>query len=444
MMVQLNNPKKWMAAKFFFFALFLLGTALIFGLIGALEYLFPGLFKEYFSFEKIRPIHVTSAIFWIIFSAVGVVYTYIEEVGEKGIFSKKLMNIQFYTLSSTVILILITYCIGIFGGREYWEFHPILAIPIGFSWILFFINVVKSFVSFKKQPVYVWMWMTGAIFFIFTFVESYLWLNPYFRSNIINDLTIQWKSSGSMVGCWNMLIYGSSIYLMDKISGTTTYSHSKIAFLLYFLGLFNLMFNWGHHLYTLPTASYIQYISYSVSMTELLILGRIIMLWRSSLSTAKKNYHLFSFRFLLSADIWIFLTLLLAILMSIPAVNVYTHGTHITVAHTMGATIGINSFLILAFLFDIFGFHQNRSVKRFKFSYILLNTSLFIFWCALIVAGVMKAHWQMTENTKVFSEMMHDLKPAFIVFFFGGIGLATGLFLFIFKIIKQVRCIKSE
>ena len=441
MMAQLSNPKKWIARKFFFFALFLLGTALIFGLTGALEYLFPGLFKEYFSFEKIRPIHVTSAIFWIIFAAIGAVYTYIEEIGEKGIFSKKLMNIQFYTLASTVILILITYFFGVFGGREYWEFHPILAIPLGFSWVIFFVNVFKSFISFKKQPVYVWMWMTGAIFFIFTFLESYLWLIPYFRSNIVSDLTIQWKSSGSMVGCWNMLIYGSSIYLMDKISGTTQYSHSKIAFSLYFLGLFNLMFNWGHHLYTLPTASYVQYISYAVSMTELLILGRIIMLWRSSLSTAKKNYHLYSYRFLLSADIWIFLTLLLAILMSIPAINVYTHGTHITVAHTMGATIGINSFLILSFVFDIFGI-KKVSPKRFNFAYLLLNSSLFIFWSALIVAGVLKAHWQMTENTKVFSEMMNDLKPAFMVFFFAGIGLATALFIFIFKILKHVRSLK--
>ena len=41
----------------------------------------------------------------------------------------------------------------------------------------------------------------------------------------------------------------------------------------------------------------------------------------------------------MAADIWIFLTLVLAIAMSIPAINVYTHGTHITVAHTMGATM---------------------------------------------------------------------------------------------------------
>lgn len=439
-MEPLSNLRKT-TNKFFFFGLFLLGTTLLFGLVGAFQYLVPGLFKENFSFEKVRPLHVTSAVFWIVFSAIGSVYSYLHEINT----SKKstiLMNIQFYLLSITIIIILGTYILGIFGGREYWEFHPYLAIPIGLNWMLLIINVFSSVKTFRKQPVYVWMWMTGAFFFLFTFIESYLWLIPYFRSNIIRDMMIQWKSYGSMVGCWNMLIYGSSIYLMDKISGTEKYSHSNTAFLLYFLGLFNLMFNWGHHIYTLPVPNYVQYISYIVSMTELILLGRIIILWKESLSTAKKKYHLYSYRFLISADIWILLTLLLAILMSVPAINIYTHGTHITVAHTMGATIGINSFLLLSFIFDVFGIKDKISTKKIGFAFLILNSSLFIFWISLIIAGILKAHWQMHSPEKPFAEMMNTLKPAFITFFIAGIGIAIGFSILIYRIFKFHRISK--
>jgi nitric oxide reductase subunit B len=141
------------------------------------------------------------------------------------------------------------------------------------------------------------MWLTGIVFFLFTYLESYLWLLPYFRNNIINDMTVQWKSYGSMVGSWNMLIYGSSIFLMDKITNNKDISYSKIAFVLYFTGLFNLMFNWGHHIYTLPTAPYIKHISYTVSMTELFLIGRIIFNWRNTVSTAKETliFCLFGF-----------------------------------------------------------------------------------------------------------------------------------------------------
>ena len=257
-------------------------------------------------------------------------------------------------------------------------------------------------------------------------------------------MTIQWKSYGSMVGSWNMLIYGCSIYLMDKISKTKTYGHSNIAYVLYFTGLFNLMFNWGHHIYTVPTHAYIKHISYAVSMTELFILGRIIYLWKSSLSTAKKHFYESSYRFLAAADFWVFATLLLAICMSIPAINVYTHGTHITVAHTMGATIGINSFLLLAFAFDILhdtcrNFEPYK--KMFNRGYWLANVSLFTFWISLICAGVLKANWQMSETQIPFSSMMQNLRPFFIGFFISGCFLVIGFLMIIYPLLKnQLAC----
>lgn len=443
-MVPLNNKPLTTSKLFLVAGLLLLTVGILFGLVGALQYIIPGLFKKYLSFERIRPLHVSSVVFWIIFGAMGGVLTYLQEHTGKKLYSALLLKIQFTIFCLSILAILVSYSFGVFGGREYWEFHPLLALPIAIGWVLFLVNFLKSMGSFRKQPVYVWMWLTGVIFFLFTFAESYLWVFPYFRNNVVNDMTIQWKSYGSMVGSWNMLIYGSSIFLMDKISNTKTYGHSTIAFVLYFTGLFNLMFNWGHHIYTLPTHAYVKHISYAVSMTELFILGRIIYLWRASLSTAKKHFYSFSYRFLAAADVWIFLTLLLAIFMSVPAINVYTHGTHITVAHTMGATIGINSFLLLAFGFDILNdtcrtFEPYK--KMFTTGYWLTNISLFTFWISLIIAGVIKAQWQMSISQVPFSSMMQQLKPFFIGFFISGCFLVTGFIMIIYPLLKnQLAC----
>ena len=349
----LNSNKLNTSKLFIISGLLLLITGMLFGLTGALQYLVPVFLKDHLSFEIIRPLHVSSVIFWIILAAMGTVLIYLQQYTKRKLYSPLLLKVQYLLFAISICAILISYCAHLFGGREYWECHPAFAIPIATGWILFIINFIKSLGGFRNQPVYVWMWLTGLAFFLFTFAESYLWIFPYFRNNIANDMTIQWKSYGSMVGSWNMLIYGSSIYLMEKISGVKKYSRSPIAFALYFTGLFNLMFNWGHHIYTLPTYAFVKHIGYAVSMTELFILGRIIWQWRSTLSTAQKHYHHNTYRLLLAADIWVFLTLILAIIMSVPAINLYTHGTHITVAHTMGATIGINSFLLLAFAFDI-------------------------------------------------------------------------------------------
>lgn len=439
-----NNKKITVPKLFIIVGLLLLTTGTIWGLTGALQYLVPGIFKKHLSFEKIRPLHVSSVIFWIIFGAIGVVLSYLQQHTGRKLFSQKLLKAQFILFTVSIASILISYCVGIFGGREYWEFHPLFALPLIIAWIFFLINFIKSVGSFINQPVYIWMWLTGVIFFLFTYLESYLWIFPYFRNNVVNDMTIQWKSYGSMVGSWNMLLYGSSIFLMDKIGGNKKYSHSKIAFLLYFIGLFNLMFNWGHHLYTVPTHAYIKHLGYGVSMTELFILGRIIWLWRSSLSTAKKNFYKLSYRFLAAADVWIFLTLLLAIAMSVPSINLYTHGTHITVAHTMGATIGINSFLLLAMAFDIL--HDTCQPfepykKLFNRGYWIANISLFFFWISLIGAGIIKAKWQMTTAQIPFSSMMLQLRPFFIVFFISGTLLVSGLIFVTYPLVKnQLIC----
>ncbi len=443
-MVPLNNKKRTVSGLYIVAALLLLGIGLFWGLTGGLQYLIPGFLKESLSFEKVRPLHVSSVVFWIILGAMGAVLTYLQQHTGRQIYSHLILKMQLLIFIFSIIAILISYCIGMFGGREYWEYPPLLALPITIGWIFFLINFIKSVKSFRKQPVYVWMWLTGIVFFLFTFLESYLWIFPYFRNNIVTDMTVQWKSYGSMVGSWNMLIYGSSIFLMDKINNNKTYSHSNIAFILYFTGLFNLMFNWGHHIYTLPTYAYIKHISYAVSMTELFILGRIILKWKSSVSIAKKNFHLAAYRFLIVADVWVFLTLLLALFMSIPGINLYTHGTHITVAHTMGATIGINSFLLLAIAFDILNDTCRSFVpykKIFNNGYWLASISLLVFWISLIGAGIIKAKWQLSTPQTLFSDMMLKLRPFFIAFFIAGTAMTTGFLLIIYPLLKnQLLC----
>lgn len=410
--------------------------ALLFGLAGALEYIIPGLWRNSFSFEKIRPLHVSAALFWILISATGSLLYFLREYANKPLRFHKWIKWSYLAFASLFFLILISYFFGVFGGREYWEFHPLFAIPLVLSWCLFALLVLSNLKTLKNQPVYIWMWLTGTLFFLFTYVESNLWLIPEIRNHLVKDMTIQWKSYGSLVGSWNMLIYGSSIYLMDKIAGNQKYAYSNMAFGLFFLGLFNLMFNWGHHVYTLPTQAYVKHIGYLVSMTELFILGRIIYLWKASLSDAKKNFHIHAYRFIFAADVWVFLTLGLAIAMSVPALNVFMHGTHVVVAHTMGATIGINSMLLLAFAFYILKKNQINDQKM-KRAYMLIQGSLLFFWLALIIAGFLKSYWQFNEPDIAYGEMIKSLRPWFFAFFISGLGLIAGLCIIVFELLKR-------
>jgi nitric oxide reductase subunit B len=337
---------------------------------------------------------------------------------------------------------------GYFGGREYLEYPPIIAIPVLISWILFMVNFLKTLYGKLNQwPVYIWMWATGIIFFIFTLIESYLWMIPFFRDNIIRDITVQWKAMGAMVGSWNMLVYGTAFYLMEKINGNDSVAKSHLTFFFYFLGLVNLMFNWGHHTYIVPAAHWIKTVSYIVSMTELLILGKIIWSWQKTLNEARKNYYIVPYRFLLAAEVWIFLNLILAIIISIPSINFYTHGTHITVAHAMGTTIGINSMILFASVFYILSAEDKNyisaRVKKINLGYWITNISLFIFWASLLAAGIIKAVQTRPGNTIEFGSLMKKLSTAFDAFAVSGDVLFIGIMILALPAIKKLMQLKK-
>jgi nitric oxide reductase subunit B len=322
------------------------------------------------------------------------------------------------------------YASGKFGGREYWEFDPVWAMPLAGAWMALLIHYLRAARGQKQWPVYAWMWGTGTVFFLFSFAENYLWLFPYFREHVVTDTAIQWKVNGSLVGAWNQLVYATAFCLMDRIQPEARVGRSRLAFTMYFLGLFNLMFNWGHHIYTLPTASYVRYLGYLVSMTEWVFFIKIIYNWRSSVTDAQKHAHFFPYRFLLASDVWVFLSLGQALVMSVPAWNLYTHGTHVTVAHAMGTTIGINSMILLAACFAF----PEKVRRRFAPGNRLLSglfwtvqLALLVFWLALNGAGIQKGLWQMGDQAGYFSKMMEGLKPWFAVFYGAGIVLAAGL-----------------
>ncbi len=426
----MSKSHQKIGTRFLLSALVMLCIGLVLGLTASAYYLFPDFGKHHLPFTALRPMHVSSVMFWILMGATGCVYSGLETLALFKPTSKALARVQWFLWVIAIVCIMFAYMAGNFGGREYWEFNPIFALPIAIAWLLFLYNFIKAASSIKQWPVYVWMWMTGIAFFLFSFTENYLWLFPYFQDHFVTDMTIQWKVNGALSGAWNQMLYGTAFYLMERINKDSKVGHSKLAFGMYFLGLFNLMFNWGHHIYTLPTDSYVRYTGYLVSMTEWVFFVRIIYQWRQSVTEAQKNYHYFPYRFLMAADIWVLINLGQAILMSIPAFNLYTHGTHVTVAHAMGTTIGINSMILFAACFEFLAndgvlFRVHR--RWLNNSFWVAQAALFSFWLSLNIAGVKKGLWQMSEVRIPFSKMMEGLRLWFGVFACSGVVLATTL-----------------
>lgn len=431
---------------YIFFALLMLAATIVFGLLASWAFLYPESFNGIVPFQQLRPLHVSAALFWIISGAACCAIIFSNEVF--GVYNKSSLGIRafIWLWVTTIVTVFVYYFRKEYGGREYWEFPSWLSIPLLISWVIFMGAYYIPWLGIaNKKPMYLVMWATGILFFFLTFLEQNLWHIDWFRQSYLREVTVQWKANGSMVGAWNQMIYGSSLYLMVKISGDKTIAENKQVKFFYFLSLTNLMFNWGHHIYNLPTANWVRHVSYVISMTEWLFFISMIRSFKSKMDEYKIHNYRIPYKFLSISELWLFLNLTLALMMSIPAINRYTHGTHITVAHAMGTTIGINSMILLGAIGYILGIDTIGQWERkvIQFAFTITQVSFFIFWVSLIAAGLLKGYRSVGLGMNNFQEMMQPVLQALTVFSFAGIFVVLGLLLIIIVYIKRLWAINT-
>ncbi len=411
-------------------ALCLLLATLVFGLLASWAFLYPETYNQFLPFYQLRPFHVSAALFWIISGATASILYYKNDEFSITKWNHIAERLFIFSWLGTIVVIFICYGLKKFGGREYWEFPPVLCAPLLISWLLLMVSYFIPWLkSAGNKPMYVWMWSTGIFFFLITFIEQNLWQIPWFRSSYLREMSVQWKSNGAMSGAWNQMIYGLSLFLMVKVSGNEKLAQGKTVFFFYMLGLSNLMFNWGHHVYNVPTSSWIRDTSYIISMTEWVFLIKMIQNFKNTLEERRRLRHLITYRFIIAGEFWVFMNLLLALAMSVPAINRYTHGTHITVAHAMGTTIGINTMILLASFSYMLGIDNKNAATRktISINYWISQYSLIVFWLSLIVAGVIKGYMSTALNLTNFQEIMKPVIPALKMVSLSGIGLVISL-----------------
>jgi nitric oxide reductase subunit B len=436
----MNDYQSLIGLKFLRLGMLALAAGMLFGVIGGFQFLFPEFLRELL-FTKTRPLHVSLVISWIFLGAIGGIYYYLANHCNLKLYSARAANWHFWIFIVTGVAILTCYFAGKFGGREYFEYPAVLSIPIFLSWILFGVNYFKTvFESTEPWPVYYWMWGTGIVFFLITFTEAYLWLIPYFRDNMVREITVQWKSYGALTGSWNMLVYGTAIFVASKIGEDEKTARSKLAYGLYFLGLFNLMFGWAHHIYLVPSAPWIRTFAYAVSMTELFVLGKILWDWRATLTSYQINRNCNAYRFLFASEIWVFVNLILALVISVPALNLITHGTHITVAHAMGTTIGINTMILLSSVFYVIRVEvpveaHSECSGQVRFGYWMANVSLAVFFTSLLLAGLGKG----LNDAGSFQAMMLSIRPFLLMFVVSGITLMLGIWIVLLYAVRLIN-----
>ena len=428
------------ARRYFFAAGCCLLLALLAGLWGIILVAFTSSGDDVSAFTRIRPLHVTFAVSWILVAALAGVHAFLPRAVAAKPYSGPLARMTFWLLVAAGMVSLVSYLMGHHSGREYLNFPLPAALLIFAAWGCFAVNFLRTALAgARRWPVYVWMWATGLVMFAYTFIEGHLYLLPWFAEAPVRDISVQWKSYGALTGSWNMFVYGLSMYLMERFAGAQT-ARSGRAFFFYWLGLTNLLFGWAHHTYMLPQSEWIRWMAFVISMTEWVILATLLWDWAQPFDRKvwqEQPQRRIPRAFLAATTIWIGLNLVLALLFSIPSLNWVTHGTQVTIAHAMGTTVGINTMILMAV-----GFHwllgrvdTGAGMRKAIWAGMLVsNGALLCFWINLLVVGLVRG-FGVTKEGWTFAEVQEHVVPlmvpagVFAIVMFGGLILLLGCWL---------------
>lgn len=299
--------------------------------------------------QRLRPIHESFAFGWVFLGGAAVVSFYLHASfgpASAAVRRRTAWQLRLWTLAGFGILA--TLLAGWSTGREYLGYQPIFSALILAGWILFAWNYFSLVgYRFKDRPAYIYMWSVALVLFVVSFAEGHLYLLGAVSGQPTWDTAIQWKSNGALVGCFNLLAYGSLMYVSGRIRSDDSYAYSRTAFALLYVGLLNTFTNYGHHTFHLPQSPWIHWISFVVSMLEAIILARVFLDLLALRTAASTDTRVSSADwFFRSATLWMFLLLALALIISVPPVNALIHGTHVVVAHSMGSMLGIDSMIL--------------------------------------------------------------------------------------------------
>jgi len=383
----LPNPgiDRFVAVGYFTAAVVGLGVVLLAGAMASRFYVSMG---DAAQFPPLRTLHSSFAAGWILLAAHGFILACLPAVTGVPLWSRRLAFLQLGLFILAGIGIVFSTILDLSTGREYLNFSPVVSPVILLAAILMAVNLFASFRRTRKVlPVYAWMWGTGILLFLWTFLEAHLWLFPSYSRFLIRDMTVQWKSYGALVGSWNLMIYGLTFFCMDRLSGGTSARTHRLWRAVFWLAFGNALFGWAHHTYQLPQAQVIRWIAFVLSMTEILFLVKAIYDFSAK---GDGTVPRLLFR---SGGFWIVTNLVLSLVISVPRLNGITHGTQITVAHAMGTMIGINLLLLAGVGATIAGSHLKERLVLIGMK--VFHVSLSVFLLALVWMGLNRGALQL-------------------------------------------------
>ena len=370
--------------KYLTAAVTLFGVMILFGLLSSLYYLFPGMLYNVFDFSMSKTLHIDTLVIWLLMGLIGAIYYYLPKELEQEVVGIKLGNLAFWVFCVSVALVALTFLFVQYGeanefslwfinqGRKYVEAPRWAAVGITAIMLVFSYNIIATCVKAKhKMTGILWVLCLDLVPLVVVYLDAF----PA-DTNLSRDLYWWWWLVHMWVeSTWEVLIGCIMAWVLMDVMGTSRRIVETWLYIEVMLVLGAGILGLGHHYFWM-----VVHAVYDAGMHRLKTGNRPAYFWITT--EAFLNF--------IGAGVWGFM-------MTLPQINMFSHGTQWTASHGHFAFYGAYVCGIIAVLYvakqRVSGV-QTMGGNRWKWAYGFLNIGMLGMVMGLLLAGMAQAFFE--------------------------------------------------
>jgi nitric oxide reductase subunit B len=396
-----------LALKYFTAAIVLFGIMVVSGLLSATHYVQMGFLLNKLDFSIAKILHIDTMILWLLLGFMGCIYWFLPGELKRETEGVKLAEIMFYILCAAIVVVSLVFIFVQYGGanefslwfinqgRKYVEAPRWAAIGIVLVVAVFCYNVIATTIKAKN--------VTGImgvlIIDLVPLFALYLISFPAITNMSIDLFWWWWLVHLWVEGTWEVLIGCIMALSLMQLLGTERRIVEMWLYIEVALVLGTGILGLGHHYFWIGTPSYWLAIGGLFSALEPLpLLGMVVHAVYDAGTHRMKTTNKPAFFWMMAEAFGNFLGAgVFGFMMTLPQINLFSHGTQWTVSHGHFAFWGAYACGILSVMY--LALQKARQMTEvngvaWKWSFTLLNVGMVGMVGALLISGIAQAFYE--------------------------------------------------
>lgn len=421
---------------FFATSMLLLCLQIVYGFIMGFAHMGMDGLHDWIPFHVARATHTNLLVIWLLCGFMGAAYYIVPDEVGRELWSLKLARWQLGSL----VLVGVVAIVGF--HFQWWEGRKFLEIPRPLDWLVV-VNVLAFILNLAmtmwKSPR---MTTTSCVLFFGLLMSALLYLPGMINTDhqTLDSYWRWWVVHLWVEGVWELIMGGIMSYLLIKLTGVDREVIEKWLYVIVGLTFLSGILGTGHHYYYIGTPYYWLLIGGVFSALEpLAFLGMAIyaitMARRGGRAHPNKN----ALAWTIGCSVMSFVGAgFLGFAHTIPAVNMYTHGTLVTAMHGHMAFWGAYAMLVFAII--AYALPQMTGRKLYdtplsSFAFWTSNIGMICMTLAFAVAGITQVYLERRMGMD-FLTVQKEVEMHFIGVVLGASLLAIGIGAYVVQFIR--------